>query len=112
MKLKDLFRKKTTPVNSQATFKPEPVKRIIPTALARNKNGDIKEIPYGTILRGECLIAPDGEYFHTYVGCYATCPEWELVTIKEAKERGYMPCLICEDKLREAQTFYTEDEDE
>lgn len=109
MKLKDLFRKKTTPVNLQATFKPEPVKRIVPTVMARDKDGNIQEIPYGAILDDLCLIAPDGEYYHQYVGCgFST--EWELVTVEEATKRGYTSCWVCFNKINEA--FKEDDYDE
>lgn len=108
MKLKDLFKKKATPkpIVHEELWKPEPVKRIVPTVMARDKDGNIQEIPYGTILDDLCLIAPDGEYYHQYVGCYATCPEWELVTVEEATKRGYQPCWACHEKIRE---MYQED---
>ena len=112
MKLKDLFKKKATskPVIHEELWKPEPVKRIIPTVIARDKDGNIQEIPYGTILDDLCLIAPDGDYYHPYVGC-GSCPEWELVTVEEATKRGYAPCWICFKKIEEAQTFWEDDND-
>ena len=112
MKLKDLFKKKTTPKPApvyEKMWKPEPVKRVIPTVFAKDKNGEIIELSYGSVLEDMCLIAPDGEYYHQYVGC-GSCPEWELVTIEEATKRGYAQCWICFKKIEEAQTFW-EDED-
>ncbi len=114
MKLKDLFKKKATPkpIVHEELWKPEPVKRIIPTVIAKDKDGNIQEIPYGTILNNLCLIAPDGEYYHPYVGCYATCPEWQLVTIKEAINRGYSHCPICFDKIEEAGKLWIDDQED
>lgn len=81
---------------------PEPVISIQLEAYAEDHDGSIIKLPFYTTLNdGTCLIADDGKYYHTYIGCGATCAHWKLVTIEEAEKAGYAPCLMCEDEKRE-----------
>ena len=86
--------------------KPEPAKTFVLEAIAVEPAGNMVKLPYYTTLTdGTCLIAENGKYYHTFIGCGANALHWKLVTIEEAEKAGYMPCLMCEDEKRKNRMF-------
>lgn len=69
-------------------------------------DGTVKEFSANTVLNdGTCLIRDGEQFYHTVVGCNGEFSDWKLTTIDEAEKSGLLPCLICEDVIRDLQDF-------
>ncbi len=91
---------------------PEPPKRIQLEVYATKADGEVVSFPYDKILNdGTCLVSDDGKYYHTYINCGAVAVNWKLITIEEAEKAGYLPCLICDEKIRDLQNYEGDDYD-
>lgn len=90
------------------------MKILIPVTMP---DGSVREMsPDDLILDGNCLISEGGKYYHTHVGCcnkwsskaydnFKSLGGWRLTSIEVAEYLGLMPCLICDEEIRERQDF-------